>query len=790
MLSGCDTDTPELEYRDGEGLPLVGGNLYVVAHQDDDLLFMSPDIPRSIQRGEYVHVVYMTAGDAGFEDDAYWQGREQGVFDAYALMAELSNSWTPADLSLPGHTVTSFTLDDAKVRLTFLRLPEEGLGQLWDEVEPEITSKDGQNSYARGELIDTLEDIMEHQLPERISVLDPTAYAHGIDHDDHIHSARFMFAARQRNPDGHHFSMHRTYNTRYEKTNVSDAERDDKQAYFDAYRVHDPCVDGGYVDLNGEKKCDETHWENFLLLVDWKEEEGYSHWPEREYSKSAVQGIAGEISGFHHTCLNAKNGSASEGTTVDVSSCSGVAGQRWIVGTDQTVRSELDADMCLTANAPYQDHASVYLSACDDGAGQRFTLLSDGRMLGPEAQCLDIPDGVTTNGTATQLHRCDGVWHQHWTVEWDNIAEYSDGPDDFSDKHVGTDATKARSLGLADVNGDRKVDACIRLSDGVSCALGQANGHFAPYTNWSPEFDDSEWQSHIYGITLDYADINGEEPDETDLDENGEPKMKIYADVCGRGPDGIVCALSHKTGFNPPVLVSADFSDSNGWGETSRAQSVHLADVNGDDKADVCGRRDDGIHCAINAGSGSFGPATLWIEAFTDEDITTVTNAGVFTNYGWSDPKYGSTVMFGDIDGDGDDDVCGRGKNAVWCAKSNGTTGFEEFSRWGYDDDFSDADSGWDEGWHYFGSLRLADVDGDGAADLCGRGYHGVWCAVSQRDNAFDRKRLVGDQQFRNNDGWKYEQSGATIQFADLNGDGHEDACARRHDGLHCVEVP
>jgi hypothetical protein len=39
----------------------------------------------------------------------------------------------------------------------------------------------------------------------------------------------------------------------------------------------------------------------------------------------------------------------------------------------------------------------------------------------------------------------------------------------------------------------------------------------------------------------------------------------------------------------------------------------------------------------------------------------------------WGDPKYDSTIEFGDIDGDGKADVCGRANDAVYCELSNGT---------------------------------------------------------------------------------------------------------------------
>ncbi len=37
----------------------------VVAHQDDSLLFLSPDLLHDIQAGDCVTTVYVTAGDGG-----------------------------------------------------------------------------------------------------------------------------------------------------------------------------------------------------------------------------------------------------------------------------------------------------------------------------------------------------------------------------------------------------------------------------------------------------------------------------------------------------------------------------------------------------------------------------------------------------------------------------------------------------------------------------------------------------------------------------------------------------
>src|SRR3546814_4418800 len=62
-------------------------DLAFVAHLDDDLLFMNPDIASNIEAGGCVQVVYLTASDAG-EGEHYMLGRERGVRAAYAYMAK------------------------------------------------------------------------------------------------------------------------------------------------------------------------------------------------------------------------------------------------------------------------------------------------------------------------------------------------------------------------------------------------------------------------------------------------------------------------------------------------------------------------------------------------------------------------------------------------------------------------------------------------------------------------------------------------------------------------------
>lgn len=157
--------------------------------------------------------------------------------------------------------------------------------------------------------------------------------------------------------------------------------------------------------------------------------------------------------------------------------------------------------------------------------------------------------------------------------------------------------------------------------------------------------------------------------------------------------------------WSPPSVWRPEFSDAGGWTAT---------ELNGDGKADVCGRGSAGIHCGLSSGT-SFAPTTLWIAEFS--------NAG-----GWNaTAAYYSTIAFADLNGDRRADVCGRGSSGMHCALSSGS-GFAPTSLWVAA--FADAGD-WSVGPHYYSTIRLTDVTGDGKADVCGRGSPGIYCAAS-----------------------------------------------------------
>lgn len=186
------------------------GAAWIVAHPDDDLLFMNPDVDLAIDAGPSVTFV-LTAGDAGAEDP-YWHRRESGLRAAYARMAAVSDDWHLSTIQVAGHLLPVSSLTKRPdVRLVFFRLPDGGfdaktgggdgtprhphasLARLWSGAIPSLSTVDGRDTYTRDELTATLAVLLRRVTPRRIGVLEPTP--HEFDRADHWASARFAVRA-------------------------------------------------------------------------------------------------------------------------------------------------------------------------------------------------------------------------------------------------------------------------------------------------------------------------------------------------------------------------------------------------------------------------------------------------------------------------------------------------------------------------------------------------------------------------------------------------------------------
>ena len=225
-------------------------DLFLVAHQDDDLLFMNPDILASIRNGQFVRTIYFTAGNGVNTSDpaineAYWRGREEGIKAAYAFMANVSNSWTLSNPTVGGKQIYLYTLNgNTKVSVVFLRLPDHGssvnphnLAGLWKELTEELHAVDDSNSFTKEGLINFGKDLMLDFNPTKIHIMDRTMYDEAqADHIDHRHAAEFANAAEKRLQTTHTVLRYRGYNISAEEANISG---DEKLNIFKVYTAYD-----------------------------------------------------------------------------------------------------------------------------------------------------------------------------------------------------------------------------------------------------------------------------------------------------------------------------------------------------------------------------------------------------------------------------------------------------------------------------------------------------------------------------------------------------------------------
>jgi len=304
--------------------------------------------------------------------------------------------------------------------------------------------------------------------------------------------------------------------------------------------------------------------------------------------------------------------------------------------------------------------------------------------------------------------------------------------------------------GSTDIDGDGMADACARAAAGLRCY--RSTGDAFP-TRWDlPDLsNDAGFSSEEHYGTLRWGDIDG--------DGN--------ADVCARGADGVRCWHGSYDGFGEPI-EGPGLTDDSGWGGLDHATTLRLADVTGDGLDDLCARAGEGFRCWPSTGqatSVAFGDA-IDLGNMGDDD-------------GWAWPRYYGSIRMGDIDGDGREDVCGRGGAKLYCWRSTGD-GFEAI-----DDTPAWSDAlGWDDvaSWS---TIRLADVDGDGRADLCGRSPETWSCHLSTGDGA---SVAFGDAidgpALADTSGWGDHSNYATLRLADIDGDGDLDLLARANAGV------
>lgn len=235
-------------------------DMNIVAHQDDDLLFMNPDILHSIRAGHCVRTIYLTAGDAG-GDSYYWIAREHGAEAAYSKMIGSSTIWIERIVQLGSNQYATVAnpKGDARVSLIFMHMPDggpsgagfatsqhESLDKLDTGKITTIQSVDKQSQYTASQLTTALVRLMRLYQPADVRTQSDFPGTTFPDHSDHRAAGRFATKAHDQYEQQQYGSLvkipiehYMGYTIHALPENVHGQDFTDKAAVFLAYSAYD-----------------------------------------------------------------------------------------------------------------------------------------------------------------------------------------------------------------------------------------------------------------------------------------------------------------------------------------------------------------------------------------------------------------------------------------------------------------------------------------------------------------------------------------------------------------------
>ncbi|MCC7540454.1 MAG: phosphodiester glycosidase family protein [Deltaproteobacteria bacterium] len=389
---------------------------------------------------------------------------------------------------------------------------------------------------------------------------------------------------------------------------------------------------------------------------------------------------------------------------------------------DEDRSTDLDGDGLADVCARDGDGVRCVL-ARGDGFGVEVPgpPLSDAAGWAAEARFTSLRMGDIDGDGAADLCAIDGARILCWPSNGSSFADPIVGPE------LSPDATheQASTFRVADVTGDGLDDVCVRTRARYEChpSLGDAFGAAIA----GPPLSDAEgWDEPSRYGTIRMADLDGDGA----------------ADVCARHGGGMACWLAVGGGRPWRAIEGPPWSDADGWAQPSRWSTIRAEDVDGDGRADLCGRTATRFECHLSSGVG-FGRIVAG-PAWSDDA-------------GWDAPSRYATIRLADVDGDGRRDACARGSDGVrcWLYRDDG------FTREIVGPPLTDA-AGWDEIGRYR-TLRFADVSGDRRADLCARDADALSCWLS--DGAAFSTRVFGPA-WSDEAGWLARSRYATIRLA------------------------
>ncbi|MFF3887312.1 PIG-L family deacetylase [Streptomyces sp. NPDC001914] len=229
-----------------EPAPAQASLVQILAHPDDDLYFINPDLQRALEAGHRVTSVYLTAAEADGRNidtrdprrldgppdyEGYAEARQQGLRAAYATMVtgERESEWARDVVSFSaGVTAERSTLLAAPhVQLFFFGLrivntghgfpadvPSVRLAKLWNgAADSQLTLVATESplrmpqEFTKDALLRCLVDLLHRTRPSQFWSMDPDPWhtdwdeergPKSSDHQDHTATAQFALAALER----------------------------------------------------------------------------------------------------------------------------------------------------------------------------------------------------------------------------------------------------------------------------------------------------------------------------------------------------------------------------------------------------------------------------------------------------------------------------------------------------------------------------------------------------------------------------------------------------------------
>lgn len=677
------------------GPPLADSDqVVVVAHQDDEHLFMQPDLSDALRAHTPTTIVYVTAGDAN-NGLPFAHARIEASKAAYSVMLD-APSWDCGWIEITHHAVLHCRNATEPLSLVFLGLPDGGVSgelshsllRLWEGQFHDVTTiADRTATYSRTSIVSTVASIFTTTKPAVIRSLELAAI-HGDDHSDHMLVGTIAMLASLQYGEIAELLSYRGYDTALEPTTTPPEMFDYVSLPMRAYEACVNSCTGGKCGVTPCDTVDDPRYHNFL------------------YRRYAVAIRQPPLAGVLH----------SDGGCI-VRAGDGVA----LGACRDTIALQPGGLIAFGDRCLEIDDGVVNLGECTPAPNRVFAFDDEGHLFSglpvPAQGLLDVMHNLCLVGDANGL-RADRCGAQ-LDARWDLLQPSVTTPRVASLAH-------GRAVRMADLNGDGLADLCfVGNTLGLACNLGDGTGHFAKAVSLGATGFAIQPESLALG----------------DVDGDGR------ADACGRDDEGILCA----TAANRFVAKRWNAAFGNYGPATAGDRSLAIVDGR------VCAATTNGVICVRN-------------------DVASVLSTWTSTN------AVNAAAWLADLDGDDKPDWCVATANGANCGLAAEQHITDDGVGWGFSNHaVIEGSVASDGAVDDVVKSAIADVSGDGRGDMCVAVHGSIECAVSQGHGFGPRRTML------------VMPTAAPILamwLGDLDGDGKADVCADDGTSLTCARSP